>query len=159
SGGARDVVFVDQLRETEVEQLRFAVRGEDRVRGLDIAMKHAASMRSRQAAREIDPDLLDLGPRSRLRELVHAFAFDELGDDEGALLELSYAIDGDRVRMMDPGSGASFEEEPLARLFMHDRLVHEFDRHWTIEQGVVGQKHLSHSPLSERSMNAILPEL
>ena len=105
---------VERLRQAEVEDLHVAVRAQHDVFRLDIAMRDPARVRRRQRSRDLDrdPDRFTVGTRRRSRGCAERFILDELGDDEGARVELAEIVDHQDMRMVQRRCRTCFGMEP-----------------------------------------------
>jgi hypothetical protein len=68
-------------------------------------------------------------------------------------------IDLGNGRMVDPGGGPRFEEEPFAPRFVPgDLRGEELQGHWALELEVMGSIDHPHPALAEDAVNAVLPQ-
>ena len=159
------VVAVDQLGDTEVEQLDqlAAIRGrrDHDVVGLEIAVDHADGVRGaepiadlhehRERARQIDPaarPLAEAAPRQQLHD-----------DERRAVGQLDEVGDVDDVAMADAVDRLGFLEEAIDGV-APARVVgaQELQRDLSAELDVLGAKHVAHAALAEQLEQAIRAE-
>ena len=98
--GGRDIP-----RQPEVEDLHPAVGGEEDVVGLEVAVDDPRPVRRRQAVGDGCADLRRLAPaeRTTLEPLAQGLALEQLGDRVGDAILGAEIVDGEDVRMVEPG--------------------------------------------------------
>ncbi len=103
-------------RQAEVEQLD-AVRCEEHVRGLEVAMDDPSRVQSRERREhvEADPDRLRDFERTVLQSLVQRFAVEQLHGDEQVALVLADLVDLADVGVVHAGGGAGLAPEAAPR--------------------------------------------
>ena len=153
------VAFVDDPRQTEVDELRDAFVADHRVAWLDVAMHDPAPMRRRETACELDGDIDDLQPWDRERMVRKRPATHELADDVRPVVELSDAIHADDIRVLDPGGRSRLHEEALARFEVGLDARDELDRDRAREHRILGQIDAPHLATSKLGDDQIVVEL
>ena len=116
-------------RETEVEQLD-AVRREEDVGRLEIAMDDAARVQRRQRGQHAEADRHRLrdAHRPALQPLGERLALEQLHGDEQLAGVLADLVDLADVRMVDARRGAGLAPEPLARRLVRCDRRHRLQR-------------------------------
>ncbi len=140
------------LREAEVEDLRFPPFGHEDVRGLDIPMNDPLGVGRIQSIRELDADLQEL---LRLEGLpgdavLERLALQKLHGDEGLTLVLVYVVDGADVSVIEGGSGLGFTPEAFLSLVVGEQPHRqELQRDGSVEARVLGFVDDTHTPAAE----------
>ena len=98
----RAATVINQLRQSEVEDLRLSARGNEDVCGLQIAVDDAFAVRNVERVGDLRPNVEDLVERQRVTvDLpVQAFAFQQLHGDEVLSVALLDRVDGADIRMI-----------------------------------------------------------
>ncbi len=132
---ARPSSRADELREPEVRELRVAVRVDQDVAGLHVAMQHAGCVRRRERVGDAGHELGALAPASlrRSRPVLERAAVDELAHDVLPPLVLADVVHRDDVGMAQRGRGRGFLLEAPPRIVVRDRGAQELDRYGPLE--------------------------
>ena len=149
---------IRELRQAEVEQLHVAVGPEHHVFGFDVAMDNAPGVRSGERTCKLDGNVQSVGDRQRSvrQALSQRVAFDELGDDEGHVVEHAEVVDHQDGGMVERGDGARLGvEPPQAIRVVGDRQRRQLQRDGTLEPGVVCPVHLAHAAGADARVDAI----
>src|SRR5262249_13286295 len=141
---------IEELGDTEVEELDLAVIGEHRVARLEIAVQDATLMRGREAAREPQGELREAWSSDGFVELGEAPTAHELGDEVRLPVEEPDAVDLHDVGVREARRGSGLDEEPLARLAIRLQPRDELDRDHPVEQRVMREEDRAHPALTER---------
>ena len=153
--------IVDELRETEIENLGEAVVRHHQVLGLEIAMHDARIMCFRKTVGDRRRDLQRASRRQRssLQDFSERLALDELHADEGPRLGLTKVVNRDNRRMVERGRRPGFEFESPHSLGVACAIGRqELERDVTAEPGVMREIHLAHATGSQKRTNDKLPE-
>ena len=115
-GGRAGAPLQLRTRQAEVEQLH-AVRREEHVRRLEVAMNDAARVQRRQRGQDLEADRDGLGDvqRSAPQLLGQRLALEQLHGDEQAAGVFADLVDLADVRMVDARRCPRFTPQPLAR--------------------------------------------
>ena len=139
--GLREARRVD-ARDAEIGDLDLAARGQDQVRGLDIAVDHAARVRDverQQQLRHDGHDVRQVEARLAVEVRAQARAFDVFHRDEGDVFVLAVLVDADDVGMVQPPGGARLVLEAadeLGREIGVDEVhPHRLDRDRALDVG------------------------
>ena len=132
--------------------LQLAVRPDEHVARLHIAMEDAVRMRGVKPPADLDHQVdlaLDIRGVRALQVLVERFPFEQFHDDEAALV-LPHVVHGDDVRVLPAGPRTRLPVEALARL----RIVfevghHDLDGDGALHHAVVGAVDDAHRALPE----------
>ena len=155
-GGRRD-----QLREAEVEDLHEAVRTDDHVGGLDVAMDDAGGVRGGEGRRHLDGDVDGLGDRQELDEaLIERHALDVLHREVAAPVGgLAEQVDVRDVRMAQGRGGACLPLEPRQVVRLDRAAVEHLDGDGAVQRQVAGEIDLPHAAAAEQTHDLERSEL
>jgi hypothetical protein len=136
----------------EVEDLDLAIRGQEDVLRLQVAMDDAARVRRSQAPADLRAQLGGLSPgeRAALEALPQRAAFEKLEHDVGIASLRAHVVEGQDVGVAQRGHGTRFLFEPLLTWRapgLGGREDLQGDR--PAEPRVAGPVHLPHAALSE----------
>ena len=152
---------VEALGDPEVGQQDPAVGGDEDVARLDVAVDEAGVVggveRRRDARADVDRQL-GAQPGLHVEQLAQALAVDELHDDGLAALVLEDVVDGDDVRVGQPGHGDGLTAETLGddRVGGQARLE-PLEGDLAIERDVGGEPHLGHPALRQSPLEPVAP--
>ena len=162
-GERRLIVFVQDLRDPEVEQLDLPVRRDERVRRFQIAVNdevlvgvlHGVADEGEEIEPRVDVECTRVAvARDRLAGHV-------LHREERPAVRRHAAVEqaGD-VRMMQPREDLPFPQEPLANLIAGVSAADQLERDLLLELAVrpVGQEHMAHAPAADFSDDAVRPD-
>ncbi len=151
--------MIDQLGDSEVQQLDVALARGNYVAGLDVAMQHAPSVGSRQGAGDSHPDGQGLAPRQRALQPREALPVDVFGHEVGHPLCFSNAVDGHDVGVLQACDGPGFHEEAFAGFRVGVGGGDELDGDRAVEEQVACEVDLSHPAASDQSLDAVAIEV
>ena len=117
---ARDrALRFDQPCKTEIGQMRLAVRIEQHVPRLDVAMENAVFMRVMDSARHLGDEFRRLPDRHRRSSdyFVELAAFDEFHAEVAATVALADFVDWNNAWMLKAGGCFRFATEPFYMRF------------------------------------------
>jgi hypothetical protein len=164
-GGKPANVF-QQAGDAEVEELRLAIRGDQDIGGLDIAMDDHPIMRVTYRCTYLEEQGHPLTQREieAIAPLVDALTLHVFHGEEGAAIASAAAVDQlDDARMVQPGEDAALLGEALERN-RRNRLPHvdELQRDTlcslrvrTIIDEAIGEVHHAHAALAEQMPNPV----
>ena len=142
-----------QLGQAEIGDLHSPALVDQDVLGLDVAVDDAFVVSELQGVANLRHDRQRLLRRhpAGLNRLPQVHAVDIFHDEEIQPLGLAEIVDGDDVRMAQPGQRAGFAREPLGKR----RIVAGFhrqnlDRHQPIEPRLPGFVDRPHAPLAQQ---------
>ena len=150
--------LAQHAREPEVDQLGDSLLGHHHVARLDVAVHHAAAMRRREPAPQVDRDRQRLRPRHRPRHVGQRRTSHQLAHDVRPVTQLADPINADHVGMLDPCRGPRLHQEPLPR----GRLgcsTDELDRDRPRQHRVLGEVDLAGRALPEPAQDHVIVEL
>ena len=151
----------DIPRQPEVEDLHPAVGGDEDVVGLEVAVDDPRPVRSRKAVGNGRADLRRLAPSHRTTHepLAQGLALEQLGDRVGDAILGAEIVDGEDIRMIEPGDrlGLSLEARDAFRV-LSDRCRQHLDRHVPIEPLVARPVDLAHPTLADLLDDAVVAE-
>ena len=110
------VAGLETLGDAEVGEQHPAVGGDQDVARLDVAVHEPGAVRGVERGGDARADVdreLGAEPLLRVEQLAQALAVDELHHDGLAALVLEHVVDGDDVRVAQPGDGDGLATEPL----------------------------------------------
>ena len=112
-------VGFDKARETEVGEVRFTLRIEQDIAGLDVAMQDAALMRVLDGAGETGDDFCRAPQREGFapNELIEVAAFFEFHAEVAGAVALADLVDRNDARMLEAGGRLSFALEAFQMRF------------------------------------------
>jgi len=149
----------EALGDAEVGEQHPTIRCDQDVAGLDVAVDETGAM-GRVERRcdahadvhgQIRAELLLL-----VEQLAQALAVDELHHDRLAPTLGDRVVDGDDVRVVQPGDGDGLAAEALGdHGVCRERRLEELDGDGARQQGVGGQPHLGHASLREASLQPV----
>ena len=142
AGALLRAVVVDERGEPEVGEVGVAALADQDVARLHVAVNDAAAMRVIERRRN-----LERKPHgdARLDRSLHPARQVRAVDVCGRDVAVSHSVEGDDVRMREPGDGAPLPgEEALRSLARGDRRVKELHRRDAAGHLVLGQPHLAH---------------
>lgn len=104
--------------EAEIEDFGVAARGDEDVRGLDVAMNDAAGMGGVERVGDVDRNVEERVELQRTcgDEVFESLAFEIFHDDEGMAILRADFVDGADIRMIERRSGAGFAAEAFEGL-------------------------------------------
>ena len=152
---------MQQLGQPEIGQHRRVVRRQEHVRGLDVAVHHAVSVRIVEARR----DPAQVPQRAWPVEVAvdhpggEAAAGDVLDDHVRRPLELAEVVDVDDVRVPQLGDRLRLVAEPGHGVHIRRDGLHDFDRAGALERGVIGLIDQAHGPLAYEILDLVLSQL
>ena len=118
SGGTRGI-FVEQLRQSEIQHLGLATRGDHHVAGFDVAMNNSACMRCHERICDLNRDregALKL-QRPPAHQFTNVAALDVLHRDEVNAVDFVQIKNRADVRMVQCRSEAGFTFKPFKICF------------------------------------------
>jgi hypothetical protein len=139
-GAAVDLAAAERVRQAEVEHLHPAVRAEEHVAGLEIAVCDAGPVRVGEGAGDLDGDADALGggeplaPEARLEGL----AAEQLEDEVGALLAPADVVQRHDVRVGEAGGRLRLEHQPLGAERGPPPRPHDLERDGPAQVAVAG---------------------
>ena len=150
---------VEALGDAEVGEQHATVGGDEDVARLDVAVHEAGAVGGVERARHGRADVdRELGPEALLavEQLAQALAVDELHHDGLAAVVLEHVVDGDDVRVVQPGDGDRLAPEALG----DDRIGGEvrlepLDGDLAVELDVGGQPHLGHPAVPDPPLEVV----
>ena len=157
-GFARALPF-PQLRDPEVEQLAEVVAGDHDVLRLDVAVEDSGRVRVDEGFEERGRQGQGLGKRERAapEPVAERLAGDELHGQKRGAVGLARFEEGGDGRVLQPGAGLRFAQEPRACLG-GQRVRKHLDRGHPAQGQVAGEKHLAHSPGAEAPLDEVVSE-
>src|SRR5690349_21257750 len=124
-------------------------------------MDDALVMRVVQGRSERGADGTNLAVRERRGRpdtVLEVAAFHQLHDDVRRPSVFSDVVDGDDIRMAQPGGSTCFAPESFEKLGVARKLrVQQFDRHRTVQQRVFGAPHRGHAASGDFAQQSIAP--
>jgi hypothetical protein len=152
---------VEPLGDAEVGEQDAAVRGDEDVPRLDVAVDEPGVVGGVEGRRHARADVdRQLGAEAGLHveQLAQALAVDELHDDGLAALILEDVVDGDDVGVGQPGDRDRLAAEALG----HDRVrgqarLEPLEGHLAVERHVGGEPHLGHPALGQSPLEPVAP--
>ena len=153
-------VFVQQFRQTKVENFNLAVRRDHHVAGLDVAMDDTASVRGGKCIGSLQSDRQSTLERQRatVHELPHVSTLDVLHGDEVNAIDLVEVEDGADVWVVQRGSEARFTFKTFEVCFACGQFGGQnFDNQGAAEFGIDGFIDSALSALTELLENLIIP--
>src|SRR5262245_9920773 len=151
----------DQLRQSEIQHLDYAVATQHYVFGFYVAMDNARLVRRRERRGDLYGDI-ERDYRRHLpfgQNLSQRHPLNEFSGDEMRRVEIAYLIYGDDVRMVEGAGGSGFLLEPEQPLIVLGALFEQqLERDLSFEPCVAGQIDLSHPAGSERRNDLIAVE-
>ncbi len=153
------VLLVELLRQTEVQDLHLAALVDDHVRGLDVAVHHAAPVRRRQRLGHVGHDLdraREVQPRAR-QNLAERLARHQLHHDVRLTgLRLAVVVHGGDVPVTDRRDGPRLAQEPRPVVLLVRPRQRKLDRHAPPEPRVLRHVHHAHPPLANLAEDAVM---
>jgi len=150
-----------KFRQTEVEDFRVTIRGDNDVLRLDVAVDDAHLVRGgdrRGDLRSIVQNVVD-GHRAASDSVAERLAFDELHGDEAKVVVRSDLVDVGDVRMMDSGCGPRLlDEAALAVAAVIAAIAEDFDRDLPLQIAIVGAVNLAHPTRAEERSHFVAAE-
>ena len=140
----------DDARETEVEDLEHAVRGQHQVRRLDVAVDDPHLVRVAEPRAQLEDQFQPADQAQRrpaADDLAERLTVDVLHRDERLALVLADVVDGDDVGMGQARRRTGFAGEPLLDLVVEDRQ--DLDRDGPIEHRIAGQVEQPHAAFAK----------
>ena len=147
--------------ESEVEQLHAAVRGEERVLGLDVAVDDSAVVGAGQALGEREGDLYGLSPGEPLAgdPLAQGLALEQLGDGVGEIALAADVVEGEEAGVGEGGEGSCLAlEAGDAVEVAGDGFGEDLEGDVASEAGVAGAVDLAHATRADRREDLVRPE-
>ena len=155
-------LLVERARDAEVGDLGRALRVDEHVLRLDVAVHDAAVVRGAERAGDLDrvgDRLVDREPAHAADALLERLALDVLEDDVGTAVLLARVDHADDVRMVELGDGARLAAEALELVGVRrDLAVHELDRDLPLQRGVeraVDRRHPTGADLRVQAIAAV----
>jgi hypothetical protein len=153
--------IIDQLAETEVEDLGDALVGQHHVVRLEVPVQHALAVGPRQAGRDAGRDLerpLDAEGLTAY-QVAQRLATYVLHDDERRPVLLADVVDSGDVRVIEGGRQHRLLLESLPPLLVpRDLGGEELDRHLPVEPHVGRQIDRPHPALADLLVDAVVTE-
>ncbi len=146
----RRMGVVDAVRPAEVHQHDASADFAHHVGGLDVAMDQGVRVQRRHGAADVDADAGRLARAHRPAGddgVGQRLAVDQLHPQARLAAVVLGAVDGDDVRVTDPGQGAGFAQRRRAPV---GERVQELDRHFAIELRVPGAMDVAGEARGER---------
>ena len=139
-----------------------AARGDENIRGLDVAVNDARAVRGIQRVGDFDAEReqrLQLQAAMPGESLLQRGAFQILHRDEGAAVLLADVMNGADVGMIQRGGGSSLAAEPAQRLPVPSEFVgQELERDEAAEPGVLRFVNDTHSAAAKLLDDAVVGE-
>ena len=163
-GGADDRAGLRHLRVTgardaEVGHLHAAVAQHHHVVRLDVAVDDLAPVREPQRGEQLQRDVDRAALRQRALAEDHVLqrlAVQVLHRDVVRALGLAAVVDGDDVRVVQPGGGARLACEPLDELrVLVVAIVQDLDRDLAVQVDVLGEEDARHAPRADAADDAV----
>jgi hypothetical protein len=148
------LVAVEELRDTEVEQLHPAVSGNEDVAGLHVPVHDQVAMSVGQRLGHLPHQQQTIPHREALRVgvFVDRNPVDVLHHEEGCSpIVDAYVVQPCDVRMLEAGEDALLGQEPMANVGMVTRSGDDLERHFPVRVPVptLGQVHGPHSTTAD----------
>jgi hypothetical protein len=146
--------------QAEVEDLHLHVRQDEDVRRLEIAVDDVRRVCEGDRVADLLHDLelrAQVGERVRRDESLQVVAVEQLHGHEEAAGVLAEVVDGDDVRMREPGRGLGLAAEALASLLVG--RADDFQRDEAIEHLVVRAENLSHRAAADAVEKPVFADL
>ena len=165
SGGGRGALgrslrFL-QLGQTEVEDLDIAVRTQQEVFRLEVAVGDAVFMRPGEACSGLDAEVENLVQRqgAAAEEGAERFALDQFHHQEGPVLELARVVDGHYVRVIQSRGGPRLlREAPDALRLMAQLRTQDLDSDVAPQGRVLRAIDDAHAAFAKLFDDAITPD-
>ena len=163
SGHARNVVGVakdgvNNLCQSEVDDLRVAILRDHHVGRLQIAMHNALLVSPRQAFGHFNRQLdrARRGQGSALQDVAQLLAANEFHRNEADAVGFPDLVNHGDVRMFEAGRGSRLEQEPVSAVWVGDQLSRQhFDGDVAMETSVDGAIDLAHAAHAQQRDDAI----
>ena len=135
--------------EPEVDHAGVAAGVDDDVLGLEVAVDEIDRVRGRQPAPGLDQAGEDRRGAPRLAQpLAQVLALDVLHRHEHVVVEDADLVDGDDVRVLEPGQGPALAQDLLAAALA--AVTQDLEGDLAVEVGVVGDEDDAHAAAAER---------
>ncbi len=149
-------------RQPKVQQFYIAAAAEHDVRRFDVAVHKPLLASVGEGHGYLTDDLAGVGDRQRpdtLDELTQVQSVDVFGDENRGAIDVAGIVGGDDVRVAESADGPHFGFEPLP----HPRIGQavsgqQFDRDFTAEFRVPGEKHAAHAAPAQRTHDFIFAD-
>jgi len=150
-----------ELGQSEVQDLGLAARGNKDVRGLDVAVDHAAAVGSFQSVNDLNSKFKQALQRQRAgaQPGIQRHAIKQLHGDEVAAFEFVHLKDGADIVVVEVGGGAGF----ALKSFECDRVTghafgKELEGNAPAKADVFRLIDLSHAPAADHAEDAIVAD-
>ena len=145
----------DRPGQTEVEQLH-AVRRQEQVRRLQIAMDHAARVQRVEGVENLQRDGGGIGRRQRPAHHARAerFAGQELHRQDQPAVGFLDLVELADVGMRDAGGGPGFTPQPFARRVV-GLAANRLQRDSAVEPLIAGRVHDSHATFTDLPLDLV----
>ena len=146
-------------RQAEVQQLH-AVRGQEHIRGLEIAMNDPARVQRRKGRQDTQADGHGLrgAERPAPEKIGEHLALEQLHGDEQLPVVLADLVDLADVGMIDARRGAGFPPESRARGLVPAKRGHRLDGDRSFQPRVAGRIDDAHPALAELVHDGVGPD-
>ena len=145
------VNVADHACNSEIDHAR-ALRGEDDVFGLDVAVDNVAIVRALKRLGDLLSDTertLDFELPFALNARTQCFAIEIVHDEEQPTVGFPAVVDGDDVRVLQGGRDADLGLKASNADFAGERGVKHLDRDRPLEPKILSAIHGSHATVSE----------
>jgi hypothetical protein len=149
-------------RDAEVDQVDEVLAGHQRIRRFDVAVHQSSGVGSTEGGGQLLNDVhgaAGIHWPVAYQQSLDVGAFDDRHHQIQPAVDITGVVDGDDVRLGQPGCGVGLAAEPLPISRVGPQVGgQQFDGDVAVDRGVVGPIHLPHAALADQRQQPVTPK-